>query len=415
MKPLRVISLGLAFAVALGLRAEDPLDRVDDALTVNAWHAEFRARLSGLLDLEGYHFQSPAPGLLFADGPDLFNPRLSVFLDAQAGTQVYAFAQIRAQRAFDPTDEGTQLRAEEYAVRFTPGTGGLISLQLGKFATVVGNWVSRHDSWSNPFITAPLPYENLTGVWDVAAAPSVTTLLAWSHVRPSPLAEDYEDKYRRLPIIWGPSYATGAALVGAAGKFDYAVEVKNAALSSRPETWDATQTRWQHPTFSGRLGYRPNEMWTLGISASNGPYLRPIAGSTLGAGHGLGDYREILIGQDVAFAWHHVQVWAEMYETRFTNPRVRDLDTVAYYGEVKYKLTPRFSAALRWNQQFYSAVPDPGVGTIPWGRNIWRIDVAPAFRFTAHMQAKLQYSLQRESSGPPTLQHTVAAQFTVRF
>ena len=36
-----------------------------------------------------------------------------------------------------------------------------LNVQAGKFATVVGNWIERYDSWNNPFITAPLPYENM--------------------------------------------------------------------------------------------------------------------------------------------------------------------------------------------------------------------------------------------------------------
>ena len=86
-----------------------------------------------------------------------------------------------------------------------------ISIQIGKFGTVVGNWVPRHYSWDNPFITAPLPYENLTGIWDSAAPDEVDTLFYWGHVGDY-ATSDYSDKYLRSPIIWGPSYATGAAL-----------------------------------------------------------------------------------------------------------------------------------------------------------------------------------------------------------
>ncbi len=415
MNALRVIGCGLAVLPALVLRAEDPLDRVDDALTMAAWHDAFRARLSGTLDLEEYHFSQPAPGLIFADGPNLFNPRLTLFLDVQAGPRVYAFAQVRADRAFDPADQGTQVRLEEFAVRVAPGPRRLFNLQFGKFATVVGSWTTRHDTWSNPFISAPLPYENPTGIWDSMPVPSVTTLLYWSHVRPSPLANDYDDKYRQIPIIWGPSYASGAAASGTTGRLDYSVEIKNTALGSRPEIWDPTQVQWQHPTFSGRLGFRPNEMWNVGFSASTGSYLRPSAESRLPAGRSLDDYREILFGQDVSFAWHHVQVWAECFETRFTNPEIGDVDTVAYYGEVKYKFTPQFFGALRWNQQFFSTVHDALGAATPWGQNAWRLDLAPAYRFTAHTQLKLQVSLGHQAPGPHTWVRALAAQFTVRF
>ena len=47
----------------------------------------------------------PPPGLIDAAGDSLFNPRLSLFLDVQAGPHVYFFAQARLDRGFDPTDE----------------------------------------------------------------------------------------------------------------------------------------------------------------------------------------------------------------------------------------------------------------------------------------------------------------------
>ena len=416
MKLPGIIGCGLV-ALAAGARgADDFLDRVDEALTVTAWQDTVRARLSGSLSLDGYHFQQPAPGLIFADGANLFNPRLTLLLDAQIGPQIYVFAQTRADRAFDPSDEGAQVRLEEYALRITPWPDAHLSLQIGKFATVVGNWVPRHGVWDDPFITAPLPYENLTGVWDVAAAHSGDVLLAWAHVRPEAYEETgYADKYRRLPMIWGPSYASGAALFGEIGKVDYAVEVKNASLSSRPETWDAARTQWQHPTFNGRLGYRPNAMWNLGFSASTGPFLRPSARPTLADGHGLDDYREMVLGQDLGFAWHHLQVWAESYETRFEIPLVGHVATWAYYLEAKYKFTPQFFGAVRWNQQWFSTVTDGAGASVPWGRAVWRLDLAPGYRFTPHTEGKLQYSLQHEAVGPRDYSHLLAAQFVVRF
>lgn len=396
--------------------ADDFLDAVDQSLTFATGNGALRARISGTLDLEGYHLPDPAPGLIFSDSRNLFNPRLSVFLDAQAGSHCYLFAQMRADRGFDPSGESFEVRLDEYAIRLTPGNDGRFNLQVGKFATVVGNWVARHDSWSNPFITAPLPYENLTAVWDSTAPSSVARLLAWGQVLPmSPGHEGYEDKYRRVPIVWGPSYATGAAISGLIGKMDYAVELKNAALSSRPEAWQDTDGNWRQPTVSGRLGFRPNEMWDLGLSASAGTYLRPEAEPTVAPGHRLADYREIVIGQDTSFAWHHVQVWAEIYGARFAIPLVGQADTLAYYLEAKYKFTPQFFGAVRWNRQVYGTVADSSGAAQRWGRDVWRIDLGPAYRFTPHTQFKLQYSLQHEGGTPRNYLHLVAAQFVVRF
>jgi len=414
MKALGIIGLAGFTCARAAFAADDMFDRVDDALAFSAFHDEVRAQFRGTVDLEGYDFQRPASALIYADTNRLLNPRLTVFLDAQIGPHLYLFAQSRLDRGFDPGIGRARVRLDEYAVRFSPWDNGRLGFQVGKFATVVGNWVARHLSWDNPFITAPLPYENLTGIFDWAAPGSADTLLRWARLRPSPLPE-YADVLLRVPIIWGPSYASGAAAAGVIGRFDYAVEWKNAALSSRPEAWDVGQSQWQQPTFSGRFGYRPDEAWNLGLSTSAGSYLRPSAAPTLAPGYGLGRYRQVVFGQDVSFAWHHVQLWAEAFETRFDIPLIGTVATLAYYVEAKYKFTPQFFGALRWNRQQFGQVRADDGRLVPWGNDVWRLDVAPTYRFTPHTEGKLQYSLQHNAVGPRTYAHLIAVQFVLRF
>jgi hypothetical protein len=417
-RSLALIGAGL-WALALSQAAfgqDDPFDRIDDQLTFGGWNDTLRVRLSGTLDLEGYYLRQPAPGLIFTEGNSIFNPRLSLFLDAQLGPHIYAFVETRADNGFDPGEAGPPVRMDEYVLRYTPWDDGRFNLQVGKFATVVGTWALRHGSWDNPFITAPLPYENLTGIWDTTAAHAAGEVLTWAGLVPRPnTGGEFLDEYRNIPVIWGPSYASGASVFGVVGSFEYAFEMKNTSLSSRPETWAPTETQWQHPTFSGRLGYTPDEMWTFGFSASAGPYLQPSAGPTLAPGRGLDQNLEVVLGQDVGFAWHHVQLWAEVYEARFEIPEVGNADTQAYYVEAKYKFTPRFFGALRWNQQLFSDLPNPGLGASRWSRNVERVDIGPGYRFTPHTQLKLQYSLEHQDADSQNWGDMIAAQLTVRF
>jgi hypothetical protein len=385
---------------------DDFLDRLDTALTVSAFHDNFRARLSGTLDLEIYHFEQPAPGLIDSSIDTLFNPRLTLFLDAQVGSQIYFFAQSRLDRGFDPSDHGAEVRLDEYALRITPWEDGRFNLQAGTFATVVGNWVPRHLSWENPFINAPLIYENVTPIRDKSAPFSPLDFIQGLY---------YYEKYAFNPVIWGPSYASGFSVSGRLGRFDYAAEMKNASLSSRPESWHVTEVGFENPTFSGRAGFPPNEAWNFGLSASEGPYFRPEAESTLPPGRDIGDYREFVLGQDASFAWRHLQLWAEFYEARFEVPRVGDADTFAYYVEAKYKFTPQLFGAIRWNQQLFATISDGKGNNVRWSQDLARIDIAATYRFTTHTQLKLQYSFQHETTGPGDDNHMLAAQFTTRF
>jgi hypothetical protein len=401
-----IFSLCVFACTAYAFDIDDVLDRLDSALTVSGFHDNFRARLSGTLDLEFYNFQQPAPALIDSNVDNLFNPRLTLFLDAQLGSQIYFFSQARLDRGFDPTDFGADIRLDEYALRITPWHDGRFTIQVGKFATVVGNWVPRHLPWDNPFINAPLVYENVTAIQDKYAPSSPLSFIY------SPY---FYQKYTFNPVIWGPDYASGISVSGQLGRFDYAVEMKNASLSSRPESWYITENGFENPTFSGRVGFRPNETWNFGFSASEGPYFRREAEPTLPPGRDISDYREFVLGQDISFAWHHLQLWAEVYEARFEVPRVGDADTLAYYVEAKYKFTPQFFGALRWNQQLFDKISNGYGGEERWSPDIERIDVAVTYRFTTHAQLKLQYSFQHETTAPNQDNHLLATQFTVRF
>src|SRR5213596_1197714 len=401
-----IFSLCVFACTACAFDIDDVLDRLDSTLTVSGFHDDFRARLSGTLDLEFYNFQQPAPGLIDSNVDNLFNPRLTLFLDAQLGSQIYFFSQARLDRGFDPSDHGAQVRLDEYALRATPWQDGRFTFQIGKFATVVGNWVPRHLPWDNPFINAPLVYENVTAIQDKYAPYSPLDFIYGPY---------YYGKYTFNPVIWGPSYASGFSISGKLGRFDYAVEMKNASLSSRPESWYVTENGFENPTFSGRVGFRPNEAWNLGFSASEGSYFRREAERTLPPGRDIDDYREFVLWQDASFAWHHLQVWAEFYEARFQVPNVGDADTFAYYVEAKYKFTPQFFGALRWNQQLFATINDGYGHNVQWSPDLGRIDIAATYRFTPHAQLKLQYSFQHETTAPGDDNHLLAAQFTIRF
>jgi hypothetical protein len=416
MKPTRfawAIFAGVLAATSLA-QADEWLERLDDALAMSAFDHRLRARLSGTLDLEGFAFSRPAPAFIDATGTSLFNPRLTTFLDVQFGEQLYAFVQARADRGFDPGNEAMTARFDEYAIRYTPWSDGRLNVQVGKFASVIGSWILRHGSWEDAFVTAPLAYENLTGIWDIAAAPSANVLLGWAHVQPRQEDDEDQEKYFRLPAIWGPSYATGAAVSGRIGHIEYALEVKNASLSSRPNQWTAGARDWSDPTVSGRIGYRPNAMLNFGLSASTGGYLREEARPTIPSGFSIHDYRETIIGQDFEFAWHHLQIWSEVFAARFEIPRVGNVATYVGYVEAKYKFTPQLFGALRLNRQTFDEVTDSAGRRRPWGRNLSRLDVGPGYRFTPYSQLKLQYSLSFDAVDR-RYRSLVAAQFVFRF
>jgi hypothetical protein len=407
-------------AMACAARADDWLDQLDESMRVSFFKGTITANVSGLMDMEGYYTEQPNLGLISNGGSFLFNPRLTIYLDVQITPAIYISAEARVDRGFDPSNENLEARFDEYAISYKPLSYVPVSIQAGKFASVVGTYSERYDSWDNPFINAPLPYENLTSVNDKMAPASPEYFVDWRHAG--------ADSYNQLPIMWGPSYASGFALFAEVGEtIDLSAEVKNASISSRPESWDFDSNFLRYPTWSGHADWKPSPTWQFGVSGSVGPYLQPGTtveasdddeGASFPKGKGIGDYDQETIAEDVTYAWRHWQIWAEFFETRFEVPNVGDADTFAYYLEAKYKFTPQLFAALRWNQQLFSKVPsddnDPGEMD-QWGNDIWRIDAAVTYRWTPRIQTKLQYSFTDQSNGLREDEHLVAGQFTVKY
>jgi hypothetical protein len=252
-----------------------------------------------------------------------------------------------------------------------------------------------------------LPYENLTPASDDDIPSSPADFLARKHL------PDQKDSW--LPIIWGPVYATGWGLFGTIGKVDYAFDIKNAPLSSHPYSWDLSDSLWRYPTLSGRLGIRPGPAWNNGVSLSVGPYLSTDAAGSLPSGKGLSDYDQFTVGYDLSYAHAHWQFWSEVFLSRFEVPNVGNADLLAYYVEAKYKITSGLYAAARWNQTFYATIDNGLGGQEPWGNDMYRIDFALGYRFTRHLQTKLQYSFGHRQAELQQGEQLVAAQVTVKF
>jgi hypothetical protein len=389
-----------------GAGAQEWLDRTSDALHYQTPGGLFRADLSGTVDVEAYYIDQRPPGLLFGN-TDFVNPRLSLWLDTRLGPHLYSLVQFRFDRGFDPRAKVRDARFDEYLLRYTPFKAPVVNLQIGKFATVFGNWVQRHDTWSNPLITAPLAYEHFTTAGDLAIAP---TAAAFQVRRSVP-----DSKGTWLPVVWGPAYTSGGSIFGQVERLDYAFEVKNASISSRPTVWDAQDLGFENPTVTGRIGYRPNAAWNVGASVSHGAYLLPPVIPALPAGQGLDSFNQTTIGTDVSFAWHHWQIWGEAMASRFEIPNVGPADTLTYFVEAKYKFSARLFGALRWNQQFFDDVPDGAGGRAPWDNDVWRIDTALGFRFNRHWQGKVQYSYSHQKGSLQQGEQLVAGQVTLKF
>lgn len=401
--------LGLIYnpaSYAFSDRIDQSVEYVQSKLNYASPERLVHARASALMDVEYYYIDQRPPGLLFGKD-DFVNPRATFFLEGMLGSHLYGLLQARVDRGVDPGIKQSDARLDEYFLRYTPFEKPIVSLQAGKFATIVGNWIQRHDSWENPFITPPLVYENFTRVADGAAPKSKQGFLMYR-------TTENDIKTAWLPVIWGFAYTTGAAVMGQAGDFDYAFSVKNASISSRPAVWKGSQQQWTDPTYSARLGWRPSTAWNLGVSGSLGTYLKKSAASTLPPGKEIGDYLQVTVGQDWSYAYRKLQLWGEFFWSQFEIPFVGQANTFSYYVEGKYKLTPAIFVALRWNQQLFGDIEDGNGGKKAWDRDIFRTDLSLGYRITRYLQAKLQYNYSHRKGDKQQGENLLATQMTLK-
>jgi hypothetical protein len=322
------------------------------------------------------------------------------------GDRLTLHTQMRADRGFDPgaAPDG-EVRLDEYYLQARILKDDDLNVRVGKFGTAFGSWANRSLSWNNPFVTAPMAYEDVLTVSDRRVASSVDKFV---HRRDMP-----DNKITWLPILWGPSYATGLSVSDRIDWVEYAFEIKNASISSSPEVWDAAQVGFPtNPTVTGRVGLHPAPEWSLGTSVSHGAYLQANTASSLPIGSSVNDFTQTTWGIDAGYEHGRWQIWSELIGTRFEVPRVGALEAVSGFIEAKYKLTADLWTALRWNQAAFGDVPGMDLS---WDRNGWRSDIALGWRLSENIQAKLQYSLGDKSGQEPEGNHLGALQLVMKF
>jgi hypothetical protein len=362
----------------------EKLDHVPLALqTPSRWIA---AAYTGTLEFEGYIMDTRSPGLIRPDDP-FFNFRNRNKLTLSVGEHLSVFVEERTDRGFDPDDGRVRASFEQYFVRWKPFDEPWLHLQAGKFATPVGNYVPRLETFDNPMIRAPLPYDFLTTVGDGKVVPNVTAQLA---------RRDLPDKTARwVPMIWGPVYHTGVEALGAVDKFDYAVAVTDAALSARPGQWDLDSDTNDKFNYSARLGYSPLIGCQLGVSAAIGPYLK-----RRGATRRFEHEQQQVYGADASYSIGHWEFWSEFYASRWQVPHVReDLLAYAYYVETRYKFTPGFYGSLRWGQIFFGQISDANGRPTRWDRDAWRVEAGLGYYFARNLVGRIQYE-HNHQNGP---------------
>ncbi len=353
--------------------------------------------LSGIVDTEVYFVRKAPPGLIFEEHDPLWNGRGTFFLDLSVGDHLFGFAQARADNGFDPHyDESLQMRLDEWFARYSTDTGGVsLSLQAGKFATPIGNFVPRHDSMHNPLVRSPLPYDFMNTLGDGGPPPPNNAFITRRD-----LATDLKHKWTTM--IWGPLYGRGAMVFASAGRWDARVAFTNTAPGERPPEWNWNHDDLHDMGWSGRVGWNPFIGFKLGLSGAYGPYLRHVAQSLMPPGTHTQDYAQKLVGIDLEYSLGHLILFGEAFASEWEAPVINgDLRAFSWYVEAKYKILPGLFVATRLNQMLFNRIPTSN-GSMTWDRDTTRIEFGAGYFVFVNLLVKAQYefNVQRGPSDP---------------
>lgn len=350
--------------------------------------AGWRLDLRPSAEVVGWAGESPAPTLLDFDDDAFLAPRLSLEAAVAAGDHWFGQATVRLDRGFDAGESPDgALRLDEAIVRWRPWADERLNVQIGKFPTVFGAWVGQHDFFDDPFLLPPLPYAQIIGINNrdpAALAPRAIADRAGGEATPVAALS----KQNWASMIWGPSYAAGAAIFGSVATVDYAAEIKNASLSSHPDDWDSSL---HDPTLSLRLGWRPDAAWALGFSASRGPYVSPsVAGND--------DLLQSALGVDVRWAHHDWIFSGEWVASEFESADAGDLRAMGWFGQARWKAAPGLWLAGRAGLMTFDEARGPHGRDVEWTPDVWRLEAAAGWRLTPRLLAKASYSFTGSSS-----------------
>ena len=376
------------------------------------------------LTLDYMVFSTPPPGFIQTSNGQIFAPTLSGLFTLDISKHLEFVFLGLVNRGFDPTETSVQSQPAEYYTQLTPFDTPVLNFKGGKFQTAFGQWTNRHFSTQNSLINAPMMYGQMTSVTDgndgAPIAPNTSGL-----VRRKTLAVPVT---KWIPIVWGPSYASGFQLNGTVGtlqQLDWAFEMKNASLSSRPQEWDLWNRGFNYPTFTGRAGFRPDAAWNLGVSASTGSYISQAAydrfSNTSKAGSSIGESRQNVVGTDISYAHGPIELWSEFAWSQYEVPdakagkSVGNIGAYSYFIESKWKFMPQFWLSGRWNQQLYSNVTPAGGSETPWYNNLWRADACLGFKINRFTQFKVQYSYTEEAGDVDPGQNLFAVELVIQF
>jgi hypothetical protein len=282
-------------------------------------------------------------------------------------------------------------------VRYSPRLPWDLNLQIGKFGTPFGQFLTRNYSNENPLIGFPLTYTHRTPIRADQFPKSPYYLVSPRSDESSSGYLGGTDSDTRLPLL-NFSYPTGIMAFGNPGKFDYRIALVNSSLANPLDLG----TPGQRVQWIAAGGINCVVGLHLGASFAEGPYLDASVNSLLPLGTSFNEFKQRALGFDFQYAIHHLEAYGELLFNTFEVPNIpQRLGATGYYLELKYTWTPRFFSAIRWNQIYFDRLRG-GLSSDfrpRFDNNVNSLEFGLGYRLTERLLAKGSYQHNQNLGG----------------
>ena len=237
-------------------------------------------------------------------------------------------------------------------LRIFPQTSWNLQLELGRFGSPFGQFLSRNYPDRNPLANPPLIYSYRTSLSPSLVPRNSDSILYYRELPRSRTSYADSGASTWMPLI-DYGYPTGVMVSGQTGKLDGLFALVNSSVSN-PLRVDQSGQKLQW--ISGG-GWTPFPGLRLGGTVAAGPYMDSSVSSHLPAGKTISDYTQRALNLNIEYTLHHLEVYSEFIYTDYGVPNLSNrLGAKGYYIEVKHTWSPRFFTAVRWNQLFFNRI-----------------------------------------------------------
>ena len=242
----------------------------------------------------------------------LYTPNIRLFFSGSVGTQWEFFGSLQADHYF-----GVELSDPFVSIlniRWKPDSRGRFEVVAGRFVTPFGRYQDRLLSLDNWFVHLPLTHARLLPVSKVSGI--------YPFNRQGALRYDGLDPQA---ILYQRFYSQGLMLTGklANETFSYYLAATTAPASTK---FDVIKNN--RPSFIGRIEVQPFIWAKLGISANNGPYLKPAPENDFLSDAERSRYTQTSFNTDLTLSYAYYQLAVDWTWNRWLSPNLNFLDLV---------------------------------------------------------------------------------------